>query len=227
MTGEYTAVNIKERLESIYHKLPSGVKLVAVSKFQPVEKIQEAYNSGQRLFGESRVQELLEKIPVLPSDIEWHFIGHLQTNKVKSLIGRVSLIESVDSVKLLDVIEQESIKKGVKTDVLLQVHVASEETKFGFAPDELWALIENKILFSFNNIRIRGLMAMATNTNDLEKVKNDFALAAGLFSRIKNMGEKKLDFFNLLSMGMSGDWPLAVKEGANVIRVGSYIFGER
>lgn len=216
---------IEERVRRILSQLPPEVKLVAVSKFKPVEDIQSAYNAGLRAFGESRVQELLDKIPLLPEDIQWHFIGHLQTNKVRPLIGKVALIESVDSERLLKVINDESQKNGVTTNVLLQVHVAAEETKFGFGVDELRDFFNENMPEKFPMVRICGLMAMATNTDDDEQVRNDFATAASLFKEIAKSYQNPE--FTRLSMGMSGDWPIAVEEGANIVRIGSAIFGDR
>lgn len=218
---------VAERLAILQQMIPEGIQLVAVSKFQPIEKLRAAYEAGQRVFGESRVMELLDKVPQLPSDISWHFIGHLQTNKVRKLIGATSLIESVDSARLLTLINDESRLKGVKTAVLLQVHVAAEETKFGFSPEELKEYLQSGGGYrNLQNIEIRGLMAMATNTDDEEVVRNDFRKVADLFREIKN-GYEELPAFDTLSMGMSGDWPIAVEEGATSIRVGSAIFGHR
>lgn len=222
-----SSLQISESLQNILSVLPAGIELVAVSKFQPVESIEAAYQAGQRMFGESRVQELLEKIPRLPSDIQWHFIGHLQTNKVKSIIGKTSLIESVDSERLLSLIDGESRKKEVSTRVLMQVHVAREETKFGFSPEELMEFFEGGKHESLTNTEICGLMAMATNTDDLNTVRNDFAKVAGIFRELLQKYGDNLKNFRILSMGMSGDWPIAVEEGSNLIRVGSAIFGSR
>lgn len=221
------STRIESRILEIRSLLPEGVELVAVSKFQPVDSILDAYKAGQRKFGESRVQELVEKIPLLPADIRWHFIGHLQTNKVRPLIGRVSMIESVDSIRLLDVIEAESGKADTKTEVLLQLHVALEETKFGFAEEELNDFVASNGFEKYPHIEFRGLMAMASNTDDEERVRCDFAKASEVFHRISDAVGQRLGGFNVLSMGMSGDWPLAVEEGATLIRVGSAIFGER
>lgn len=224
---------IATRIEELRSLLPEGVQLVAVSKFKPVEDIMAAYEAGQRLFGESRVQEFLEKSPRLPADIKWHFIGHLQTNKVRQLIGKTALIESVDSVRLLKLIDSESRARDLVTSVLLQVHVAAEETKFGFSADELRAFISSGDFLSLNNVYICGLMAMATNTDHVDIVRRDFAEAAALFREVKQaigvnpLTLEPLQPFRILSMGMSGDWPVAVEEGANLIRVGSAIFGER
>ena len=218
---------IAEEIRRLHEALPSGVRLVAVSKFHPVSAIEEAYRAGQRRFGESRVQELLEKIPQLPADIEWHFIGHLQTNKVKQLVGKVSLIESVDSERLINLIDSESRKKGVTSRVLMQVHVAREETKFGFYPEELIAYFRERKFESLTNTCICGVMGMASNTDDLERVRLDFRNIHKVYAEIAGDPSLGLEGFDTLSMGMSGDWPIAVEEGANLIRVGSLIFGPR
>lgn len=208
-------------------EIPEGVALVAVSKFHPASMIREAYYAGQRRFGESRVQELLEKIPQLPEDIEWHFIGHLQTNKVKQLIGKTSLIESVDSERLLDLIDSESRKAGVVTRVLMQVHVAKEETKFGFLPDELIAYFKDRKFEKLTNTHICGVMGMASNTDDMARVRADFAEIRELFRTIVSDESLGLRGFDQISMGMSHDWQLAIEEGATIVRIGSLIFGER
>lgn len=218
---------IMERISQLRAEIPSGVELVAVSKFKPVEDLLAAYEAGQRIFGESRVRELIEKIPQLPSDVKWHFIGHLQTNKVRQLIGKTSLIESVDSERLLNVIEEESRKKSCCSNVLLQVHVAREETKFGFLPEELEEFFTSGRYKSLKNIKLCGIMAMASNTTDLQRVRTDFREAAAVFRKVATELAPHLTDFNILSMGMSGDWPIAVEEGANLIRVGSAIFGDR
>lgn len=218
---------VAEEIEKLKHEIPAGVKLVAVSKFHPVEMIREAYDAGQRRFGESRVQELLAKMPQLPDDIEWHFIGHLQTNKVKSLIGKTSLIESVDSEKLLGLIDSESRKAGVVTKVLMQLHVAKEETKFGFLPEELLDYFRQRKFESLTNTHICGVMGMASNTDDTERVRSDFAEIFRVFNEIHNDSALGLRGFDSISMGMSHDWQIAVKEGANIVRIGSRIFGDR
>lgn len=217
---------VAENLSAVLHTLPEGVQLVAVSKFHPVEALQQAYDAGQRLFGESRVQELTEKRRHLPADIRWHFIGHLQTNKVRQLIGNVDMIESVDSDRLLRLIDKESAAAGVVTRVLLQVHVAAEETKFGFLPDELLEWFRSGGYTTLKATHICGLMAMASNTDDHERVRADFRAVAGLMARIK-AENPDLRGFDILSMGMSHDYPLAIAEGATHVRVGSAIFGER
>lgn len=220
-------MSVAENLKIIREEIPAGVELVAVSKFHPVEALREAYDAGQRCFGESRVQELVAKEKELPSDIRWHFIGHLQTNKVKQLIGKTSLIESVDSEKLLRLIDKESEKAGVVTNVLMQVHVAREETKFGFYPEELLEFFERHGYETLTNTHICGVMGMASNTDDVERVKADFKAIAEIYRRIADDESLELRGFDKLSMGMSGDWPLAVEEGANIIRIGTAIFGER
>lgn len=220
------ASDIIRRLAELKEIIPAGIELVAVSKFHPVEAVREAYDGGQRIFGESRVQELLAKIPQLPSDIRWHFIGHLQSNKVRQLVGNVSLIESVDSEKLLDLIDAESTKKDYMSRVLLQVHVAREETKFGFYPEEIMEYFNSRKFENLTNTHICGLMAMASNIDSEERIRQDFSAVANIMKEIKK-SHADLRGFDILSMGMSGDWPIAVEEGANMIRIGSAIFGER
>lgn len=220
-------MNISDNIREVRAEIPSGVELVAVSKFHPSEVVMEAYSAGQRCFGESRVQELLEKEKELPRDIKWHFIGHLQTNKVKQLIGKTSLIESVDSERLLRLIDKESGKAGVVTNVLMQVHVAKEETKFGFYPEELLQFFTDRGFETLTNTHICGIMGMASNTDDLIRVREDFRNIADVFNRIANDSTLGLRGFDKLSMGMSGDWQIAVEEGANIVRIGTRIFGER
>ncbi|MBD5302142.1 MAG: YggS family pyridoxal phosphate-dependent enzyme [Bacteroides sp.] len=218
---------IAAELKKLYNEIPQGVTLVAVSKFHPAEAIREAYDAGQRCFGESRVQELLAKIPELPSDINWHFIGHLQTNKVKQIIGKVSLIESVDSERLLDLIDKESKSAGVTTRVLMQVHVAKEETKFGFLPEELLDYFNSRKFEKLEATHICGIMGMASNTDDEERVRRDFAEIYSLYKTIGNNESLGLRGFDIVSMGMSGDWKIAVEEGSDMVRIGTRIFGSR
>lgn len=206
--------------------LPQGVELCAVSKFHPAEAVREAYDAGQRIFGESRVQELIEKVKVLPADIKWHFIGHLQTNKVRQLIGLTSLIESVDSIRLLDLIDKESERAGVVTNVLMQLHVAREETKFGFYPEELLEYFSTRGFEKLKATHICGVMGMASNTDDLNRVREDFHTIAATRQRILEIAPD-LRNFDIVSMGMSGDWAIAVEEGANLVRIGTAIFGLR
>ncbi len=219
-------MEVADNLNHVLAELPEGVRLVAVSKFHPVGAIREAYEAGQRRFGESRVMELLDKIPQLPADIEWHFIGHLQTNKVRKLIGHTALIESVDSERLLDLIDDESRRAGVVTRILMQLHVAREETKFGFYPEELLEYFREERFSKLTNTHICGVMGMASNTEDEARVLEDFRTIHNTFQKIRETTEG-LRGFDIVSMGMSHDWPLAVAEGANVVRIGSAIFGDR
>ncbi|MBO5029695.1 MAG: YggS family pyridoxal phosphate-dependent enzyme [Muribaculaceae bacterium] len=218
---------IEEKIRELRAELPEGVELVAVSKFHPAEAVLAAYRAGQRRFGESRVQELLAKMPQLPDDIQWHFIGHLQTNKVRSLMGKTAMIESVDSDKLLRLIDRESARAGVMTRVLMQIHVAREETKFGFFPEELFEWFADRRFESLTNTHICGIMGMASNTDDEERVRRDFTDIRSAFDRIRLDIAPDLRGFDTLSMGMSGDWPLAVECGSNLVRIGSAIFGPR
>lgn len=218
---------VKENIEKIKATLLPGVKLVAVSKFHPAEMIQEAYESGQRVFGESHVQEIAGKHEMLPKDIEWHFIGHLQTNKVKYIAPYISLIQSVDSLKLLKEIDKQAAKCGRVIDVLLQLHVAAEETKFGFAPDEVKCLVESEDFAALQHVRVVGIMAMATNTDDEARIVSDFECAHDVFESLKKSHFADKPEFCELSMGMSGDYLLAQQHGSTMVRVGSSIFGER
>ena len=219
-------VDVRANIGRVLSEIPAGVRLVAVSKFHPVEKLMAAYEAGQRRFGESRVQELLAKEPQMPADVEWHFIGHLQTNKVKQLVGKTSLIESIDSERLLDIVDRESRKAGVTTRVLMQVHVAREETKFGFLPEELLDYFRARKFENLTNTHICGVMGMASNTDDEQRVSEDFAAIAKVYGDILELCPD-LRGFDTLSMGMSGDWPLAVEQGSNMVRIGTAIFGER
>lgn len=215
-------MSIKENYKAIQDQLPSGVQLVAVSKTHPVSAIQEVYDLGQRIFGENKVQELMEKQPLLPSDIQWHLIGHLQTNKVKYIAPFVDTIQSVDSQKLLSEINKEAGKHNRIIKVLLQVKIAAEETKFGLEISETKDLFQQYIDGSFPNIEITGLMGMATFTEDEQQVRKEFLILKSLFDELNEL--KTLD---TLSMGMSDDFPLAIESGANSVRVGSAIFGRR
>ena len=219
---------VAEALKTVAATLPAGVELVAVSKFHPAEAIAEAYSAGQRIFGESRVQELSAKIPALPADIRWHFIGHLQTNKVRKLLeaGPIALIESVDSERVLDAIDAESARLGITSRVLMQVHVAAEETKFGFTPEEIEAYFRDRRFESLRATHICGLMGMATNTDDTERIAADFKAIADLRKQILAI-VPDLRGFDTLSMGMSDDYPLAIEAGSNLVRVGTAIFGAR
>ena len=200
------------------------ITLVAVSKTKPIEKIKKIYNEGHIDFGENRVNELLKKFNHLPKDINWHMIGHLQTNKVKKIIPFISLIHSVDSFKLINKIDIESRKINKKTNILLQVHIAEEKSKYGFESKEIREFFNNKLDKSYKNINIIGLMGMATYTNNKNQIKTEFKKLKMLFDEIKSISDQKI---KTLSMGMSGDYKIAIKEGSNMVRIGSLIFGER
>ncbi len=216
---------IAENIEKIRAELPEGVKLIAVSKLKPVEDIQEAYNAGQRAFGENYATELRDKAAVLPKDIEWHFIGHLQGKQLKYYIPFVSMIHGVDSIEHLQEVEKAAAKVGRKVDVLLQVHVAQEETKFGFAPEELDNFQFSILNFQFT--RVCGIMGMASNTPDEERVRADFRRIREIFDCLKAGPFADRPEFKEVSMGMSHDWRIAVEEGSTMIRLGTSIFGQR
>src|SRR5664279_2075182 len=218
--------DIASNIKYLKSQLPYSVKLVAVSKTKPVIDIMDAYNAGQRCFGENRVPELLSKKDLLPQDIEWHFIGHLQSNKVKSLVPFVAMIQSVDSFKLLQYINSEALKSEKVVDCLLQIHIATEDTKFGFSMKELTEGFNVNSL-NFKNIRICGVMGMATYTSDTEKIKTEFLYLRNCFDLLKDKYFKSDQHFKEISMGMSGDYKLAVNEGSTMVRIGSLIFGER
>ena len=256
---------VADNLKALYEKLPSGVKLVAVSKFHPVERLMEAYDAGQRLFGENRPQELAAKVPQMPADVEWHFIGHLQTNKLKLVLPYVSLVQSVDSFHLLEAVDKWGSDNGKVIDILLELHLGAEETKHGFSEEEIMTIVKvasegipsqtvasrplppqaagpsllcgrgwpqvsegtpspvERVL----HIRIRGLMGMATNTEDEGVIEADFTRIEVLFNRIRAEHPELAETFTELSIGMSGDWPLAVRHGATMVRIGTDIFGPR
>ncbi|QKG80499.1 YggS family pyridoxal phosphate-dependent enzyme [Tenuifilum thalassicum] len=220
-------MSIADKLNTIKSELPSHVKLIAVSKTHPVEAIMEAYNAGHRLFGENKVQELVSKYEQMPKDIEWHLIGHLQTNKVKYIAPFVSLIHSVDSLKLLKTINKEAAKNNRVIDCLLQVHIAQEETKFGLSTQELHDILKSPELDQLNNIRICGLMGMATFTDNIQQVRNEFRNLKNIFDEVKNANFQTESFFKEISMGMSGDYRIAIEEGSTMVRIGSNIFGHR
>lgn len=219
--------HVAKRLDEVRHSIPDGVGLVAVSKFHPIEALHAAYEAGQRRFGESRVQELIAKIPQMPADVEWHFIGHLQTNKVRQIIGKVALIESVDTERLLDLVDKESARAGVITRVLLQLHVAREETKFGFSVQELEDYFSSRRFESLQATHICGIMGMASNTDDTARITDDFTTIARCYGKIRNDPTLGLRGFDILSMGMSDDRGIAIACGSNLVRVGTAIFGQR
>ena len=215
---------IYARIKALHASLPQGVTLVAVSKFHPVEALKEAYEAGQRIFGESRVQELVVKHEALPKDIEWQMIGHLQTNKVRQIVPFVSLVQSVDSVRLAECINREAERIGRVVDILLEIHVAQEESKTGWNYPELITFLQGEGFGSLKNIRVRGVMGMATNTDDEAVIRADFEQLAKHYNELKPLfGEA----FDTLSMGMSDDYELAVECGSTMVRIGSSIFGNR
>lgn len=218
---------IAENIKQAWSELPAGVRLVAVSKFHPAEAIREAYDAGQRIFGESKVQEMTAKHEMLPKDIEWHFIGHLQTNKVKYIAPYVALIHGIDSYKLLAEVDKQAGKAGRVIDCLLQLHVAQEETKFGFLPEECRTMLDEGQWKSLHNVRICGLMGMATNTEDMTQVQAEFRLLRSLFDEFKDRWFANAEWFRELSMGMSHDYHEALAAGSTLVRIGSSIFGER
>lgn len=205
----------------------NDITLVAVSKTKPVEEIKKKYNEGFINFGENRVNELVQKFNLLPKDINWHMIGHLQTNKVKKIIPFISLIHSVDSLKLIDKIENESKKFDKKTNILLQVHIAKEKSKYGFNFEEVRDFFKNQLDESYKNINIVGLMGMATFTNNKNQIRKEFKKLKILYDEIKSISQKNNQKIKILSMGMSSDYKIAIEEGSNMVRIGSLIFGER
>lgn len=219
--------DIAGNINYLKSKIPSKVKLVAVSKTKPAGDIIEAFNTGQRCFGENRVQELLNKKDLLPGDIEWHLIGHLQSNKVKYIVPFITMIQSIDSYKLLVTVNSEALKINRVVDCLLQIHVATEETKFGFSMNELCENLQSCNISGLRNIRICGVMGMATFTSDTNQVEKEFRYLRDCFQSLKDSYFKSESYFKEISMGMSGDYELAVQEGSTMVRIGSLIFGER
>lgn len=222
---------IAANIEKIRQQLPGHVKLIAVSKTKPIEMLQEAYAAGQRAFGENKVQEMASKQPLMPADTEWHLIGHLQTNKVKYIAPFVHLIHAVDSIKLLETINKEGIKNNRIINVLLQVYIAKEETKFGLSNEEVIELLNYASTQQLQNVCICGLMGMATNTDNNKQIEHEFEGLHQFFNTLKQEMHRypilKPESFNQLSMGMSSDYELAIKHGSTLIRVGSSIFGGR
>lgn len=218
---------IAENLKQVLSELPKKVRLVAVSKFHPNEAIEEAYRAGQRVFGESKVQEMTAKYESLPKDIEWHFIGHLQTNKVKYIAPYISMIEAVDSLKLLKEINKQAAKHDRVVKVLLELHIAAEETKYGLTLDACRALLEEGEWRSMEHVQICGLMMMASNTDDTEQIAREFETAARFFDEVKAKYFADDDAFCERSWGMSHDYPIAIQHGATLVRVGTAIFGPR
>ena len=222
-----TDFSITNNIRNVRAHIPAHVTLVCVSKFHSVEAIREAYDAGERHFGESRVQELKQKIPLLPDDIHWHFIGHLQTNKVRDLLKlRPYLIHSVDSERLLNALNEEAIKQGIIQNILLEIHVAKEETKTGLSPSKIESILDHSATV-WPGLRIVGLMAMATNTDDETEIRRCFNLTASLASDLYSVSKTVFQAKPILSMGMSDDYRIAIECGSNMVRIGSTIFGER
>lgn len=227
MQNNIFGIMIKENLEKIRATLPEGVTLVAVSKTKPVSDLQEAYDAGQRVFGENYPQEMRDKHEVLPQDIQWHFIGHLQTNKIKYIIQYVTLIHSIDTASLLEAVNKEAKKHDRVVDCLLQFHIALEETKFGLDLNEARQLLDSEEFKQMENVRICGVMGMGTFTDDMEEVRKEFKHLKSIFDTLKSDYFADQPQFKEISMGMSEDYPIALEEGATLIRVGSKIFGAR
>ncbi len=220
-------MSITQNIQRLTAQLPQGVKLVAVSKFHPIERLQEAYDAGQRIFGENRAQELAAKAPQLPSDIEWHFIGHLQKNKVRMIMPWASIIQSIDSTQLLQLVNKEAARINRHVNVLLQLHVAKEQTKSGFTIDGIFEAAEDGAFRDLSNVTICGVMAMATFTDDMEQVASEFELVRNTFLTLRDKYFSHNDAFKEISMGMSNDWRIAVEHGATLVRIGTNIFGQR
>jgi len=219
--------DVKGHLREVRSRLPEGVCLVAISKYHPVEYLQAAYEEGQRVFGESHEQELRQKVEVLPNDIQWHFIGHLQTNKVKYIAPYVSMIEAVDSLKLLKEIEKQGAKNNRVIDVLLELHIAEEETKYGLTLDACRQLLEEGEWRNMAHVRICGLMMMASYVEDEVQIRQEFRTAHNFFDEVKQRYFAESPYFTQRSWGMSHDYPIAVEEGSTMVRVGTAIFGPR
>ncbi len=219
--------DIKTRLREVLAQLPEGVRLVAVSKYHPADAIQAAYDAGQRIFGESHEQELRVKVPALPNDIVWHFIGHLQTNKVRFIAPYISMIETVDSLKLLKEIDKQAGRCNRTIDVLLELHIAQEATKYGLTPDACRALLDEGTWRTLTHVRICGIMMMASNVDDEDQIAAEFAQAQSLFDDLKRTYFPAADYFVHRSYGMSHDYPIAIRHASTLVRVGTRILGER
>ena len=220
-------MSIANSIQQLQHSLPEGVSLLAISKHQPIEAIQEAYDAGQRLFGENHIQEMAAKAAALPQDIEWHFTGHVQTNKIKYMAPFVSLIHAVDSFRLLREIDKHAAKHERRIDCLLQIHIAQEETKYGLSIEECRNLLAHEPWRELQHVRIVGLMAMGSNTDDMEQVRSEFRRMKELFDELKSTYFANEPSFSQLSEGMTDDYPIAIEEGSTIVRIGSMIFGER
>lgn len=220
-------MSVAEQITRLKQELPEGVNLLAISKYQPIEALQEAYDAGQRLFGENHIQEMAAKAAILPHDIEWHFTGHVQTNKIKYMAPFVSLIHAVDSFRLLREIDKHAAKHNRIIDCLLQIHIAQEETKYGLTMNECRQLLSTEPWRELRHVRITGLMAMGSNTDDMEQVRGEFRQIKQLFDELKATHFAEEPSFCHLSEGMTDDYPIAIEEGSTIVRIGSMIFGER
>jgi len=220
-------MSIALHIQDIRNQLPENVGLIAVSKYQPVEAIEEAYNAGQRIFGENKAQECSEKYPALPHDIQWHFIGHLQTNKVKVIAPFITLIHSIDSIRILTEVNKEALKNQRIIDCLLQFHIATEETKFGLSWEEAQELLENPALTELKNVRITGVMGMASFVDDMDLVRKEFKTLKSYFDQLKSNYFSQSSWFREISMGMTHDYKIAIEEGSTLVRIGTAIFGDR
>lgn len=220
-------MSVAEQITRLQKELPEGVNLLAISKYQPIEAIQEAYDAGQRMFGENHIQEMAAKAAALPKDIQWHFTGHVQTNKIKYMAPFVSLVHAVDSFRLLREIDKHAAKHERRIDCLLQIHIAQEDTKYGLTVDECRQLLANEPWRELEHVRITGLMAMGSNTDDMEQVRHEFRQIKSLFDELKEKYFANEPSFCQLSEGMTDDYPIAIEEGSTIVRIGSMIFGER
>jgi PLP dependent protein len=220
-------MSIADNLKRIEQEIPNNVKIIAVSKTHPKELIQEVYDFGHRIFGENKAQEMMEKYEALPKDIQWHMIGHLQTNKVKYIAPFVSMIHSVDSLKLLKEIDKEAIKNNRVIDYLLQIDIANEDTKFGMLEKEAMELLSSEDFAQLNNIRICGVMGIGSITDNINKTRQEFKNLKATFLTLKEKFFKNEDYFTEISMGMSSDYDIAIDEGSTIVRIGSLIFGQR
>lgn len=218
---------ISEQISRLRAELPEGVRLLAISKYQPIEAIREAYDAGQRMFGENHIQEMAAKAAVLPKDIEWHFTGHVQTNKIKYMAPFVSLVHAVDSFRLLRELDKHAAKHNRCIDCLLQIHIAQEDTKYGLSVDECRDLLATESWRELKHVRIVGLMAMGSNTDDMEQVRGEFRQMKQLFDELKQTYFAEEASFCHLSEGMTDDYPIAIEEGSTIVRIGSKIFGDR
>ena len=220
-------MSIASNIEHLRSSLPSGVSLLVISKYQPIEALREAYDAGQRMFGENHIQEMAAKASVLPRDIEWHFTGHVQTNKIKYMAPFVSLIHAVDSFRLLREIDKHAAKHDRVIDCLLQIHIAQEDTKYGFTIDECRTMLATEPWRELRHVRITGLMAMGSNTDDMEQVRSEFRRMKVFFDELRSTHFASSPSFCQLSEGMTDDYPIAIEEGSTIVRIGSMIFGER